>query len=83
MNEQEILEILKGILKRSLDDETIDLSDLSFDTNIFEKYGISSISAIYMALEIEKEFGVSIVNEDASSLRNVDSIIDLIKRKTA
>ena len=80
MNEQEIFDTLIEIFKLSTDEQR-DYSAITMDTNIYEELGISSISAIYMALEIETRFGFALTNEEAASLKTVKDLVDLIKRK--
>ncbi len=81
MSEQEIFNQLLEILESSVDNPTLDLASITMDTDIYEEIGVSSISAIYMALEIETRFGFSISNEEASNLRQVKDLVNLIKSK--
>ena len=79
MSEQEIFNELIEILKNSVDDPNRDYSSITMETGLYDELGISSISAIYMALEIESRFGISLSNEDASKLVKVKDIVSLIQ----
>ncbi len=81
MSEQEIFNQLLEILESSVDNPNLDLASITMDTDIYEEIGVSSISAIYMALEIETRFGFSISNEEASNLHKVKDLVTLIKSK--
>ncbi len=80
MTDQEIFDQLIDIFKASTD-EGRDYSSITMDTDIYEELGISSISAIYMALEIEGRFGFALSNDEAASLHKVKDLVELIKSK--
>ena len=81
MNELEILATLIDIFKSCSEDSAIDYSTITMETGLFDELAISSISAIYMALEIESRFGISLTNEDTASLKRVGDLVLLIKEK--
>lgn len=83
MNEEELLSSLREILRNCLDNGNEDYSSLTMDTDIFETYHITSISALYLALEIENAFSISLLNEDAAKIRTPKHIKDLIEEKKA
>ena len=80
MSEQEIFNELIDIFKSSVDDPNRDYSSITMETGLFDELGISSISAIYMVLEIESRFGISLNNEEASKLRTVKDLVALIQK---
>ncbi|MBQ8141678.1 MAG: hypothetical protein IJ194_00770 [Bacilli bacterium] len=81
MTEQEIFDKLLTILKGVVDDENYDFSSINMDSNIFQELAITSIAALYMALEIESVFHVTIQNENTERLTTVRNIIALIQEK--
>ena len=81
MNKQEIFNELVDIFVASTDG-TVDKSKITLSSDIYEELGVSSISAIYMALEIESRFGFALTNEEAQSLHKVEDLVDLIASKS-
>ena len=81
MNEQTIIEELIEIFKSSIDDPSRDYSKITLNTGLYDELGISSISAIYMALEIESRFGLALTNEDTVSLKTVGDLVKMIMEK--
>ena len=60
MNQEQIQEKLKAILKDMLNlDQTI-LDGLAPDTDLIEKLTLSSIDAIELIVIVERDFGISI-----------------------
>ncbi|MGV2831533.1 acyl carrier protein [Myxosarcina sp. GI1(2024)] len=59
--------------------------DLQLDEDIFALSFVNSMFAMQLVLFIEQEFQISIENEDLEleNFRTIDSISNLIKRKTA
>lgn len=59
--------------------------DLQPDEDIFALGFVNSMFAMQLVLFIEQEFQISIENEDLEfeNFRTIDSISNLIKRKTA
>lgn len=81
MNKDEIFATLVEIFIASTDGG-VDASKITPESDIYEELGVSSISAIYMALEIENRFGFALSNEEAASLRKVKDLIALIESKS-
>ena len=81
MTEQEIFQELIEILKNSMVDASYDFDSITMDSRLYDELGITSISAIYMALEIENRFHFAITNEEAAKLVKVKDLVDLIMSK--
>ena len=81
MNKQEIFNELVDIFVASTDG-AVDKNKITLSSDIYEELGVSSISAIYMALEIESRFGFALTNEEAQSLHKVEDLVDLIASKS-
>jgi acyl carrier protein len=81
MTEKEIFQELIEILKNSMVDASYDFDSITMDSKLYDELGITSISAIYMALEIESRFHFAITNEEAAKLVKVKDLVDLIKGK--
>lgn len=64
MNQEQIQEKLKAILKDMLNlDQTI-LDELAPDTDLIEKFTLSSIDAIELIVIVERDFGIIIDDVD-------------------
>ena len=81
MNEQAVFQELIEILKNSMVDASYDFDSITMDSKLYDELGITSISAIYMALEIESKFHLAITNEEAAKLVKVKDLVDLIMSK--
>ncbi|MCR5079444.1 MAG: acyl carrier protein [Bacilli bacterium] len=81
MNEEEFLTSIRKILANCLDNEGADYSNLAMDTDIFEEYHITSIGALYLALELESAFSISLLNKDTDKIKTPRDIEKLIKSK--
>ena len=81
MNEQAVFQTLIEILRNSMVDPAYDFGSITMESKLYDELGITSISAIYMALEIESKFHFAITNEEASKLVSVKDLIDLIMSK--
>ena len=81
MNEQAVFQALIEILKNSMVDASYDFDSITMDSRLYDELGITSISAIYMALEIENRFHFAITNEEAAKLVKVKDLVDLIMSK--
>ncbi|ALR99839.1 D-alanyl carrier protein [Enterococcus silesiacus] len=57
--------------------------DLADDENIFEKGLVSSLFAMQLVMFLEKEFSISISNEelDIDNFKDVNSIVNLVDSK--
>lgn len=59
--------------------------DLSDDSDIFGLGFVNSLFAMQLVMFVEREFGVTIDNEDLDieNFRTVDAIVKLVEKKTA
>ncbi len=74
------LERLKKLLTQVYDGE-IDTTDITEETRVVEDIGMKSIAMLYMAMEIENEFKVSLTNEDLPKMRTVGDIVPLVEER--
>ncbi|MBQ1488971.1 MAG: hypothetical protein IIZ41_09480 [Lachnospiraceae bacterium] len=74
------LERLKKLLTQVYDGE-IDTTDITEETRVVEDIGMKSIAMLYMAMEIENEFNVSLTNEDLPKMRTVGDIVKLVEER--
>lgn len=64
-----------GIISYKLD---VDRSDVKYDSNIFNDLGADSLDAVELIMEFEKEFGISISDEEAEQIRTVGDIVEYL-----
>ncbi len=67
---------LKELLKEI--DDGINADAVSKDSLLAEDLGLSSVAVIYMAVAIEKEFGVDLSNTDMERIKTVGDVIEAI-----
>lgn len=83
MEDKEILDILKEIIKDSIDDDSFDPSKITLESIVFKDIVKNSISSMYVALAIEDRFGFEFDNETIKELKTVQDFIDYIKKNSA
>lgn len=59
----------------------IDPSTITEDTNIVEDLGADSLEVVDMLMGIEENFGITVSDEEALTLKTVRNVADFIERK--
>ncbi len=73
-----MLERIMDLLAKQL---RIDVNTLSPDTNIIEDLGADSLDVVEMLMAIEENFGISVSDEEAITLKTISDVADFIERK--
>ena len=79
MNRADILEKLKDIFKIVVNNG-VDIASVKETSNIGLDLGVNSIGQLYMAIAIEKEFGVDMADVAPSTFKTVADVIDYIEK---
>lgn len=74
------IERLRGILERIFEND-IDTSSFGPESRLKEDIGMNSISMLYVAIAIEQEYGIEFTNEDLTSLKTVQDVLERIGKK--
>lgn len=74
------MERLIAVFERVFEDE-VDSSAIRPENELIEDLGLNSIAMLYMALELETEFGIKFDNSDFDSLRTVGDVLDKVEAK--
>jgi acyl carrier protein len=83
--EQEIMERLKGIIVNDLD-VNVKMTDIDEHASLFEDgLGLDSIAIVDLIVAIEKDFSISIEDEELSSglFKNLTALTAFINNKQA
>lgn len=80
MNKNEIFNKLIDILKEVVNN--LDYSKINLDTKIFDELNLDSISILYMIMSIESLYNVKITNDDVTSMKTIDDLIEFIISRT-
>ena len=59
----------------------IDPSTIDADTNIVEDLGADSLEVVDMLMAIEENFGITVSDEEALTLKTVKDVADFIEKK--
>ena len=59
----------------------IDKASVTPDSEIIKDLGADSLDVVEMLLELEKEYGVEITDEQAADLKTVGDIVNLVDNK--
>ena len=59
----------------------IDKASITPDSEIIKDLGADSLDVVEMLLELEKEYGVEITDEQATDLKTVGDIVNLVDNK--
>ena len=74
------IEKLRGVMERIFGSD-IDTSNFGPESRLKEDIGMNSISMLYVAIAIEQEYGVEFNNEDLTSLKTVQDVLNRIGKK--
>ena len=84
MNEQEIREKVKKIVVEELG---VDGSEVTDSARLYEELGADSIDYVTILMEVEKEFGITIPDDEAfdneKSLNIIGNIIEYVRERLA
>ena len=77
MTKEQIFAKLKELIVNEL---SVDASKVTMDATFESDLGADSLDAIEMITAVESEFGVTIPDEEAMTLRTVGSIVDFVEK---
>ncbi|MBB6680453.1 acyl carrier protein [Aequorivita sp. 609] len=81
MTKENIYAKLKPIIKNYLP-EDVSKMEISRESDLTKELNINSAHLIDIVLDVEDVFDIEIKNEDLEKLRNLNDVINLIKKKT-
>ena len=61
----------------------VDESEVTADANFTNDLGADSLDTVELIMEFEKEFDISIPDEDAENIATVGNAVDYLQEKTA
>jgi acyl carrier protein len=61
----------------------VDESEITLDSNFTNDLGADSLDTVELIMEFEKEFDISIPDEDAENISTVGSAVKYLSEKTA
>lgn len=73
-----MLEKIMDLLAKQL---RIDVNTLSPETNIIEDLGADSLDIVEMLMAIEENFGITVSDEEAVTLKTLADVADFIEKK--
>lgn len=75
-------ELLNAVMKQiAKADGSINVTDLTPDTDLRKDLGFDSLTAMEMVMELEDELGVQIVDEDVEKLTTVRSVAEYVAER--
>ena len=78
MTKEEIFDRVRTILVGSFE---LDPDDISLTAHIIDDLDFDSIDAIDLAVDLEKETGLSLKEEELRALRIVQDVVDLVHKR--
>ena len=78
LRNKEIYETVKEILIQSLG---IDEKKIQLKSNIVDDLGADSLDSVEVIIDIEERFNIAIPDEDATSIKTVQDLVDYIEKK--
>lgn len=79
MSKDQILDVLKRILKIALPSFN-NVDRISYNDRLFQDLGLDSISLVYIAFELEKEFKIDIAKISVKTFKTVGDIVNYIDK---
>lgn len=77
MNREEIEVKVKEIVAEKAECE---ISEVNDQTNLEETLGMDSLDRVELLMEIEKEFGITIPDDDADKVVTTKDCVDLVEK---
>lgn len=74
------MERLVDVFVRVFEDE-VDATAIRPESKLIDDLGLNSIGMLYMAMELENEFGIKFSNEDFAGLATVGDVVARVERK--
>ena len=74
------MERLIAVFERVFEDE-VDPEDIRPESELIDDLGLNSIAMLYMALELETEFGIKFGNSDFEALHTVGDVLAKVEAK--
>lgn len=72
-----MFEKIKAIIANELN---IDESKITLESSLSEDLGADSLDAVELIMALEDEFGVTVSDDDAQSIRTVGDIVELVEK---
>ena len=74
------MERLVDVFVRVFEDE-VPADAIRPESRLIDDLGLNSIGMLYMAMELENEFGIKFSNEDFAGLTTVGDVVARVERK--
>lgn len=74
------MERLVDVFVRVFEDE-VDAAAIRPESKLIDDLGLNSIGMLYMAMELENEFGIKFSNEDFAGLTTVGDVVARVEKK--
>ncbi|ABE04196.1 acyl carrier protein [Rickettsia bellii] len=71
--------IEQKVIKVIADNQGKKIEEISVDSRFAEDLGVDSLSTVEIMMEIEKEFGVDVPDEEATKIKKVADVVNYIK----
>ncbi|MGI4752807.1 MAG: acyl carrier protein [Janthinobacterium lividum] len=71
--------IEQKVIKIIADNQGKKIEEISVDSRFAEDLGVDSLSTVEIMMEIEKEFGVDVPDEEATKIKKVADVVNYIK----
>lgn len=79
----EIIEKLKSIIQPYLDEDEVEVNEITLHSNLIQDLGLDSFYVIDLIIDIETEFDITIDNDQISQFETVESVVRVIEEKMA
>ena len=77
----DIIEKLKSIIEPYLDEDEIQIDQISLESHLIQDLGLDSFYVIDLIIDIETEFDIAIENDQISHFETVESVVKVIQEK--
>lgn len=77
MNKEEIKDKIKGII---VEKYGVDASEVTDTANFETDLGMDSLDRVELIMEIEKEFGITIPDDEAEKAHTLNDCVEIVER---
>lgn len=71
--------IEQKVIKIIADNQGKKIEEISVDLRFAEDLGVDSLSTVEILMEIDKEFGVDVPDEEATKIKKVADVVNYVK----
>jgi acyl carrier protein len=83
MNQEEIIEVVRGLISEIADDMDVDAAVITDDASFVEDMGLDSMALLEVLATMEKKFSVSIPESEFPNITSINKCVATVQKYLA